>query len=308
MSIKNIGSRVVKLKKAKETFMRQQTELNLKKWIGLSTYMARPYQEIKSAIRPIHTWINKKQYSPNRKVKMNAERRKLLNRVVRMIVKAKPKRYDVKEEAQMIYVDASYDWLGISDGKNGITLSTKLDNHIFIKELKAIRAGVKKTSGNTIIYSDSQAAIAAVANGTTKDAKPQNIIDEIWQISRDEERSIAIRWIESENNPADKPSREIASEQLKPRSEKVNPREFIKFQWEKRRFKNRMFHKDERKYLHTKYLRKKSHIDLMNLPLKRATHILGKLDGKSRRRILDRIDRVNWANNRLTRFVRSSIC
>ena len=116
MSIKNVKKRIIKLKIAKEAFIRRQTELNLKKLIGLMTYMARSYQEIKSTIRPVHTWINNKQYNPVRKVKINKERRKILNKIVTMIAKAKPKCYSSNEEAKEVLVDASDNWIGISDG------------------------------------------------------------------------------------------------------------------------------------------------------------------------------------------------
>ena len=176
-----------------------------------------------------------------------------------------------------------------------------------MKELKAIKEGFKSTTKNTIIYSDSQAAISAVSNGTTKDRKAQKVIDEIWLESRDQEKTLAVRWIKSEDNPADDPSRNIRRDEILPREIKVNPRELIRFQWEKCKYTNRYNHKDEASYLHTKYSRKKSHIELMNLPFDVAADILSKIDRKPRNRIMDKIDRVDWANNRFVQFVRSNM-
>jgi hypothetical protein len=130
----------------------------------------------------------------------------------------------------LVYVDASKEKLGFSQrpsdkrevGKSKQALQSayqatfvipirQREWTIYQKELWAIQIAVSKVPQNSdlLIYSDNQAAIASVKNGTGPDQVAQELIDKITSTIFRRSVNLVVQYVDTDENYADFPSRHL---------------------------------------------------------------------------------------------------
>ena len=86
--------------------------------------------------------------------------------------------------------------------------------HIMIKETYAILEAIWHCPPKSTlrIWSDSQTAIATIAKGVCKNSTMSKLVDLVWKTARRREVQYTIKYVRSESNPADKPSRKLSAQ------------------------------------------------------------------------------------------------
>jgi hypothetical protein len=233
-TIRNTKDRRKELHSVYSQFMAERNWKNLSHLSGLLNYMWMIIPALKAKASKITQMIPatiwQDRGSRTEHVKLNTDQFDTITNTVQLLLDNPCFVLPNNSRKLLVYVDASKGKLGFSQspsnrseiGKSKQALQSayqatfiipkrQLEWTIYQKELWAIQIAVSKVPANTdlLIYSDNQAAIASVKNGTGPDQVSQEMIDKIISTIFRRSVNLVVQYVDTEENYADFPSRNL---------------------------------------------------------------------------------------------------